>query len=341
MQKKKSKTDLIQIQNQALLDRLKGDEKIGIDKEGRVYVAQKEDPMQALFREISLFFKRKEKNEIALKWAIHSFEQEKKYQPTLNRLLKLHLIAPYQKQDIVFQWYAIRIEDLIAKGFKHETAAAIVTMEMYFDPLISDHYKKIIEPQRIGTSSYLLKNMHGQVIGVFKPEAENETYIIAEGGVDSVPYSVPIAIPLPPKPIEKKNGIFQFFCKGRSAMELSDDEIVSIPNEEVQRVALLDLMIENGHRGREHLLYDSSQHLIAIGQGKCFSDEVNSVCFFWPQIKAPLSENLKMLLLKYPIEAQCAKLNRERAERHKERIKFLQKKVDVGHNLESLIHVFV
>lgn len=344
MQKRRNKSNLIQIQNQALLDRLKGDEKIGIDEDGRVYLIQDESKIQALFREISSFFRKKEKSEIALKWAVHRFHQEKKYQPALNRLLKLHLISAHQTQDVIFQWYAVRLEELVNQGFKYDVAAAIVTMEMNCDRLISEDYKKVIAPEKLGSSSWLLKDMHGKPVGVFKPDIQNETYIIAEGGVDSVPYSVPISIPFPQKPGEKRAGVFQEFYKGRALLEMSDEEIAAIEDEEVQRVALLDLMLENEYRGRENLLYTHSNHLHSLGHGRPFSDHVNSVCFFWPQIEKPLSERLKSQLFNYPLESQCEKLkliSPDVAKRHKERILFLQNAVNQNPTLESLIHVFV
>ena len=102
---------------------------------------------------------------------------------------------------------------------------------------------------------------------------------------------------------------------------LTASQIMQIPVEEVQNIAIFDLMIGNADRNAGNWLYDQKEaRLTPIDHGLTLLDgsdwleqaglsEINCQWLVLPQVQAPLNEKARNWVLNYDIDAKCTQLS--------------------------------
>ena len=207
------------------------------------------------------------------------------------------------------------------------TAAVVTANRMLHDPDVPPYYKELIRPNPVeeGTSGvYFVKNILGEVIGVFKPtdeqpymphnpkgrtpktlpkdfkelyqgfpmekssERELASYITSEQlfpgfALETARISLqcPRDYEKPKTPTVLKEGSLQAFGKGTPSIALEDrTELMKIetpdgvPTAEMQKLALLDLVIGNNDRNEGNYLYSrESKRIVPIDHNMAFGTD--------------------------------------------------------------------
>ena len=194
-------TDKIREHNFNLLENVRGDQQVGIDSAGRLYIVEASDVfgvVQAFFTRLSsdvdkvaIDYATKKLQEHTFKKILHGTDQ---YLNLQKKLSALGLVSSSSSFKIAKAWYSRRIENLVADGFSNEIATAMAVTELCLDPHVPEEFKEKVRPEMTsgGTSgSYFIKDLNGKKIGVFKPQDEE------------------IYMPNNPKGYEKKSGLLR------------------------------------------------------------------------------------------------------------------------------------
>lgn len=394
-------TGKIREHNFKLLENLRGDEHVGIDSSGRLYIVSASDVLglaQACFSRMGSAVDKVAIEYAADKLKEHTFKEIQQgsthYLNLQKKLSALGLINASSSFKIAHAWYSNRIEYLVANGFSIEVATAMAVTELCLDPHVPEDFKALVRPEMTsgGTSgSYFIKDLKGNKIGVFKPQDE-EIYMpnnpkgyrepfgkprvgpraghiqgcswqkeiaaweIDQGKFAHVPPTMPVTLLFPETPgsahIIPKPGSFQLFAEGVPMSALTTDQIMQIPVEEVQNIAIFDLAIVNADRNSGNWLYDQRrERLTPIDHGLTLLDgtdwleqaglsEINCHWLSLPQVQAPLNENARQWVLNYDIDAKCRQMSTllpsSSIRAHKIQMIFLKTAVQKGMTIEQI-----
>jgi hypothetical protein len=157
----------------------------------------------------------------------------------------------------------------------------------------------------------------------------------AQGGGAIGAHSITVNSPTK-SPLMKKAGSFQEFIRCECTMDDISPSKLSV--QEVHKIAILDIRILNADRNAANLLVrrrrDNSLELVPIDHGYCLRS-VSDVSWMdwcwldWPQLKEPLSEELRKYVLDLDIEADARMLT--------ERLNICQEAVDFFRASSSLL----
>lgn len=196
------------------------------------------------------------------------------------------------------------------------------------------------------SGSYFIRDRKGQKIGVFKPSDEEvfmpnnprgkscqydpklprrfgprsghiqgtswkkEINAHRIGRPLDVPFTSQMKVPFPKTPgsieLVEKTGSFQQFVRGTPVEEMTFRQIKDIPIKEVQKVAILDLILGNSDRNTGNLLYNSeSQKLYPIDHGLTMLDslvsenysETNCEWINFPQASQPIEPEVRKFII--------------------------------------------
>ncbi len=171
--------DPIREKNFQMLDSLKGKERLGIDRKGRLY------KRKGLFSKLIAFFTKSRLQSVVDDYTVNALAKKEfheiktesqEYTQLMTKLSSLKLFSQETKANIATKFYDQRYDDLIKSGIKEEVAESIVTIEMSTDPNVSDAMRRKISPKPTygGLSgSYFIKDRKGKNIAVFKPQDED------------------------------------------------------------------------------------------------------------------------------------------------------------------------
>ena len=344
--------------NFRFIDHTVGKQAVELDKQGHLRVAgfvksffQKRDPQ---LDKIAIEYARAK---FASREFVHE-NGPQNYEKLMGHLAELGLISDANKNQITKEWYETRTKDLIDSGWQKEFAEAIVAFEKVEDPNISLAEKAAIglRPTGVGTTgSYFLDKIGvykpqdeewGMPNNKSDPYQYNPQYAAdmqmrknaprrgyiqgtgylrersahTIGGRFGAPPTAIIEVPFKgaAKNATLKKGSFQLFVKGGPIALMTDEQKKAIPVKEMQRIALLDLLIGNSDRNQGNLFYDPQtgklgpiDHALAFldsldPYGEIGYSEIACEWLVFPQTDQPLDPDLlkEMLGLDLDIESQ-------------------------------------
>ena len=174
--------------NSQVIASLKGDDRLGCDAKGRLYI-QKPFGESSIISEFFGRFQKettKEDTSNAVVLATEKYFEtldpkqfSERYRAILEILKGEGSLLPNDRARLVDILYHHRHQGLIKSGYDSITAEGILSIEMSCDPEINLEVRKQICPQLTGrglSGSYYIKNFQGKIIGIFKPSNE-EVYM--------------------------------------------------------------------------------------------------------------------------------------------------------------------
>lgn len=173
----------IKNENFEFLRKLEGNEKVGIDKQGRLYKVQPASKFTAFFQSIfSTLDARQER--VAIDFAFAEFEKKEfigseqaftAYLGLMGKMTSTGMVTDANRGKIAHLYHNARAEHLIAAGHSRLAVQAMVSIEKSLDPYLSKNIRKAFQP--VATTggaggSYFIKDGKGNTLGVFKPQDE-------------------------------------------------------------------------------------------------------------------------------------------------------------------------
>lgn len=167
--------------NRNFLSDLSGAEKIGVDKDGRLFAIKEKETTTSKVAQ-DLLKTNKKVHDIAATVVKDKIKEGNPDEVMLmiDQFAKSHLLNHDQLNKLSLETYDKKYALLLAnfeesEDFDKMTAEAIITAEMAFDPHLSESLREKIKPElsKVGIGgTYFLKNRDGKIIGVFKPKMQ-------------------------------------------------------------------------------------------------------------------------------------------------------------------------